>query len=47
MSLFVHRVSMIAMLPFACALAVIVGPFLALEMVVERFKHHWKGSNDV
>ncbi len=36
-----HRLYMIAMLPITIGLALIIGPFIALEIVYEKFKEHW------
>ena len=36
-----HRVWMIASLPIVIPMAIVVGPFLALEIVYDRFKYHW------
>jgi len=41
--LWLHRVSMIAVLPFVVTLCILIGPFMALCVAWAEFRHHWRG----
>lgn len=36
-----HRLYLIAMLPFAIVIGIVLGPLLGLEIVCEKFVEHW------
>jgi hypothetical protein len=36
-----HRLYMIVMLPITISLGLIIGPFIGLEIVFQKFKEHW------